>query len=286
MTELVKLALPTGRIQNNFFSLLTEAGIKLSGSARSYRPTLSISGFDAKILKTQNIVEMLALGKRDVGIAGLDWVKEQEAEVVELLDTGLDPVQIVAAAPEGFPDAPSYRGRELVIATEYVRLATVWAKKKKLNASVIRSYGTTEAFPPEDADCIVDNTATGATLAASKLVIVDVLLSSSTRIFANPKALDNPSKRERIEDLILIIKSVLDARDRVMLEVNVSKESLESVASALPCMRTPTISELFGGAGFVVKAAVPKKNLPLLIPKIKQLGGTDIVVTALSNVIP
>lgn len=284
--NLVKLALPTGRIQTNFYALMADAGIKISQSARSYRPTLSIEGFEAKVLKSQNAVEMLALGKRDIGVAGLDWVTELGVELVQLLDTGLDPVRIVAAAPAGFPDAPGYQGRKLVVATEYVKLTERWLQTKGLDATVIRSFGTTEAFPPEDADFIVDNTSTGATIEASKLVIFDELLRSSTRLFANPQALENPVKRQRIEDFVLILKAVIDARDRVMIEANVSQECLEAVANALPCMRTPTISQLYGGAGYVVKAAVPKHDLPKLIPAIKQLGGTDIVVSPLSHVTP
>lgn len=286
MTNYINLALPTGRIQTGFFTLLADAGITVTGSARSYRPTLSLNGFDTKILKTQNIVEMLALGKRDIGVAGYDWVRELNADVVELLDTKLDPVKIVAAAPDGFPNDLRYRGRQLVVASEYVSLSEQWIKDRGLNASVIRSYGTTEAFPPEDADCIVDNTSSGATLKASNLTIIDEVLESSTRLFANPRALDNPEKRERIEDFTLLLRSVLDARTRVMVEINVSKENLETVASILPCMRTPTISELHKDAGYVVKAAVLKKQLPTLIPRIKEAGGCDIVVTTLSNVIP
>ena len=286
MKSIVSLALPAGRIQKNFFTLLSDAGITLRGGARSYRPSISLAGFDVKILRTQNIVEMLALGRRDIGIAGLDWVIEKQANIIELLDTGLDPVRIVAAAPAGFPNDSSYQDREVIIASEYVGLAAQWALSKNLRAKIIRSYGTTEAFAPEDADCIVDNTSTGETLAASKLVIIDQLLASSTRIFASHTAMDDRSKRDKIEDLVLLLRSVLEARSRVVLEVNVAPQYLDAVAAALPCMRVPTISELFGGAGFVVKAAVPKNLLPTLIPQIKQRGGTDIIVTPLANVIP
>lgn len=286
MSVQVKLALPTGRIQNNVFKLLNDAGIDVQGGPRSYRPKVSLEGFEAKILKTQNIVEMLSLGRRDVGFAGADWVKEKGASVVELLDTGMDKVKIVAAAPAGFPDADSYKGRQLIVATEYVNIASEWIQQKGWDAKVIRSYGTTEVFPPEDADCIVDNTSSGATLEASKLTIIDTLLTSSTRVFASTHAMEDAAIRNRIEDFVLILRSVLDARTRVMVEVNVSKDDLEAVASTIPCMRQPTIAALHGDAGYVVKAAVQKSELPTLIPIIKQRGGTDIVVSNLSNVIP
>lgn len=286
MSVQVKLALPTGRIKENVYKLLADAGIQVSGGPRSYRPTLSMEGFDTKVLKTQNIVEMLSIGRRDIGFAGHDWVVEKRADVVHLLDTHLDPVRIVAAAPKGFPDAESYQGRTLVVATEYVQLAQDWIEKKGLDAKVIRSYGTTEVFPPEDADCIVDNTSTGETLRASGLTIIDEVMRSQTALFASRTAMDNPELRSRIEDFALLIRSVLDARDRVMIEVNVTKEALANVAGCLPSMRQPTIAALHDEAGYVVKAAVHRSELPRLIPLIKAKGGTDIVVSSISNVIP
>lgn len=282
----VKIALPSGRIQNNFFRLLREAGIEVSSSDRSYRPSVSLPGFDAKIFKPQNIVEMLALGKRDIGVVGYDWVVEFNADIVELLDTKLDPVKIVAASNyTSLSDLMSSRS-EIVVASEYTSISARWMKQNEICGRVIRSFGTTEAFPPEDADCIIDNTATGATLSACNLTIIDEIICSSTRVFANPKALENQSSRGRIEDFLLLLRSVLDARERVMIEINVGSEFLEQVASILPCMKTPTISELYSGAGFVVKAAVLRGNLPRLIPEIKLRGGTDIVVSSLSNVVP
>ena len=142
-------------------------------------------------------------------------------------------------------------------------------------------------FPPEDADCIVDNMATGETLKANGLMIVDradALLDPPLR----PPALrsSEPAKRERIETLVLLLRSVLDARERVMLEVNVTAACLEAVIEVLPCMREPTMAPLHGEQGFAVKAAVPRRDLPRLIPAIKARGGTDIVVTALAQIVP
>jgi ATP phosphoribosyltransferase-like protein len=117
-------------------------------------------------------------------------------------------------------------------------------------------------------------------------VIVDELMASSTRLYANPRVMDNPLKREAIEGFVLLLRSVLEARGRVMLEVNVSAENLESLISVLPCMREPTISTLHGNAGYAVKVAAPRKMLPMLIPEIKKRGGTDVVVTSLSQIVP
>ena len=170
---LVVLDADSTLIRNEVIELLAEAGIDVRASARSYRPSVTFQGVSTKILKPRNIVEMLDIGARDLGFAGADWVAELEADVVELVDTELDPVRIVAAAPanrllnEGtLPHTP------LVIASEYERLTRTWIAERSLQATFLRSYGATEVFPPDDADCIVDNTQTGATLRANGLVIV------------------------------------------------------------------------------------------------------------------
>jgi ATP phosphoribosyltransferase len=283
--SLLRLALPKGRMQDEVFLLLAEAGIRVRLGTRGYRPSIALPGCQAKLLKPQNIIEMLHAGSRDVGFAGADWVAELGADVTEILDTGLDPVRLVAAAPHALLEDGRLPPRRLVVASEYERLTSDWIARRGLDATCIRSYGATEVFPPEDADLIVDNTATGATLEANDLTVVDDLLCSTTRLFAHPRALDDPRRREAIDRLAMLLQSVLDARRRVMLEVNVTAERLEAVCAMLPCMREPTISSLHGGAGYAVKAAVPHADLALLIPRVKAAGGADIVVTALSHIV-
>jgi len=273
-------------MQESVFEVLADAGIRIHLGSRDYRPTVSLDHFEVKILKPQNIVEMLHAGSRDVGFAGADWVAELDADLVEVLDTGFDPVRLVAAAPSGLLRDGELPDRHLVVASEYERLTGRWIARTGLDADFVHSYGATEVFPPEDADCIVDNTATGATLRANDLEIVDTLMHSSTRMYASHRAMDDPVKREHVENLVLVLRSVLEARKRVMLEVNVVGESLEAIVDLLPCMREPTISTLHGEEGFAVKAAVPRRDLPTLIPEIKACGGTDIVVTALSQIVP
>lgn len=282
----LRLGLPKGRMEQGVLTLLGDAGIRIRPGARGYRPDVSLADTEAKILKPQNVVEMLALGSRDLGFAGADWVAELEADVVELLDTGLDPVQLVAAAPVALLEGGRLPARRLVVASEYERMARRWIDAKKVCAEFVRSYGATEVFPPEDADVIVDNTATGATLDANGLAIVDVLMPSSTRLYAHRAALDDPTRRRYIDDLVLLINSVLEARRRVMLEVNASAACLDAVVAVLPSMRQATVSRLFGDTGYAVKAAVPRELLPRVIPAVKAAGGTDVVVSALSQIVP
>ncbi|MBX3315958.1 MAG: ATP phosphoribosyltransferase [Phycisphaeraceae bacterium] len=289
------VGIPKGRMYEGVVALLAEAGIRLSASARGYRPTLSLPGVEAKILKPQNIIEMLEIGSRDVGFAGADWVAELNADVVEVLDTGLDRVRVVAAAPRQILEDGRLPRRPLVVASEMERLTRQWIATRDLDARFVRSYGATEVFPPEDADCIVDIAASGATLAANGLEIVDELLSSSTRLYASRAAMADDAKRATINDLALLLSSVLEARKRIMLEVNVPAENLDAVVAILPCMRQPTISPLHAGTcsqslsqprAFAVKAAVPRDRLPRLIPAIKQAGGTDLVISPIAQVVP
>ena len=276
-------------MQDNVLSLLEQAGVRVTMTSRDYRPTVSLEGVQAKILKPQSVVEMLCAGARDVGFAGADWVAELNADVVELLDTGLDSVRLIAAAPTNLlvrGELPeSVNGRPLVVASEYARIAQRWIESRAIRARFLRSFGATEVYPPDDADCIVDNTATGATLAANGLTIIDELMRSSTRLYASRDAMEDPVRRARIEDLTTLLKSVLEARRRVMLEVNVDRDNLESVVAALPCMREPTIATLHGSGGYAVKAAVPREALPRVILELRARGGTDIVVTPPSQIV-
>ncbi len=283
---MIHLAVPKGRIESGVTSLLADAGIRLRSGIRGYRPVTSVEGFEVKQLKPQNIVEMLAAGSRDIGFAGADWVAEKSAQLVELLDTGLDPVRLVAAAPETLLVDGKLPDRHLVVASELERLTTRWIADRGLDATLVRSYGATEVFPPEDADVIVDISATGETLAANGLVVIDELLTSSTRLYASQNAMSSPSKKEAIDGFVLSLRSVLEARGRVMVELNVSPEDVERVIEILPCMREPTIATLHGSAGLAVKAAVPRSELPGLIPVLKSRGATDIVVSRLEQIVP
>ncbi|MEZ6317474.1 MAG: ATP phosphoribosyltransferase [Phycisphaerales bacterium] len=283
---IIRFAIPKGRMQDAVSRLLADAGVRVRSTARDYRPSMGLAGFEAKILKPRAIVEMLASGARDAGFAGADWVDETGADLVELLDTGLDPVRLVAAAPESVALDGSDAGRELIVASEYVSIAERWIRARGLRARVLPSYGATEVLPPEDADCIIDNTATGSTLAANGLKIVDEIATSTTRLYASPAAYNDPAKRVALERFVMLVRSVLEARGRALVEVNVSAEVLEAVVEVLPCMREPTISTLRGSGGYAVKVAVPREDLATVIPAIKARGGTDVIVTIPEQIVP
>ncbi len=286
LATLLHLALPKGRMHDGVMKLLADAGIKVTTTSRGYRPKVSLPDVETKVLKPQNIIEMLDAGTRDVGFAGADWAAELNAGLVEILDTGMDSVRVVAAAPKELLNANGdLPARPLAIASEYTRLSSAFIAARGMGDKFVRSYGATEVFPPEDADCIIDVAASGATLEANGLAICGEVMRSSTRLYASRAAAENPAKRARIEDLAMLLRSVLDARKRVMLELNAPADKLDAVIAILPCMRQPTLSKLAGDAGYAVKSAVPRDAVPLLIPQLKARGGTDIVISPISQLV-
>jgi ATP phosphoribosyltransferase len=295
----LELGLPKGRMQAEVLKLMADAGLPVKADDRGYRPVVGHSGdgdagpyaraprFDAKFLKPQNIVEMLDLGSRDLGFAGADWTRELGSSAAELLDTGLDPVRIVVAAPLTLLEGGKLPRRAgLRVASEYETIAREWMSRNAPDAVFVRSYGATEVFPPEDADVIVDNCATGSTLKANGLAIVDEIMKSSTRLYASRKAMADTAKREAAESTALLLRSVIDARKRVMIEVNVPASRLAELTAVLPFMKSPTVSPLKGGEAFAVRVAAPRSALAGLIPEIKRRGGSDIVVSELSQLVP
>jgi len=287
--KLLSMVIPTGRIQEKVLDLLGRIGLDFSRSGRSYRPSESNPGVRAKMLKAQNIPELVALGRHDCGFSGYDWIRERRADVVELLDLGFDPVRIVAAVPEKLAclQGNRYRdlGRPLVIASEYRELTANYIEQSGFDGIYLQTFGATEALPPEDADMIVDNTATGTTLQDNRLVIVDELLRSTTRFICNRQALADPARKRLLNEMVMLMESSLRARAKVLLEMNVSSADLERIVKDLPCMKAPTVCQLYGEQGYAVKVAVPKADVPALVPKLVALGARDILEYRLERIV-
>jgi len=246
---------------------------------------MGVDWLDAKIMKPQNVGELLELGSHDAGFTGNDWIQESGAGVEEIIDLGFDKVRIVAAVPQDFNEA-KLRGKKLVVATEYVNLAEKWLQASGYQYRILRTFGATEVFPPDDADMIIDNTSSGQTLRDNGLKIIGTLLESSTRFVVSRAALADPEKRGRVEELAMLFRAVLDGRDRVMLEMNIPRDRFDHIAKSLPAMRSPTVSPLYGDEGFAVKIAVKKHEVPEIIPRLKKLGALDIVEYDLRKVVP
>jgi ATP phosphoribosyltransferase len=280
-----RILIPKGRIYDNVSALFSEAGFPLRLADRTYRPMIGADWMDVKIMKPQNVGELLELGSHDAGFTGIDWIKESNADVVEVLDLGFDRVQIVAAIPSECNEE-YLKSKRIVVATEYVNIAEAWLSAAGYNYRLLRTYGATEVFPPDDADMIIDNTSSGQTLKDNGLKIITCLLESSTRFVASKAAMADPGKRGRIEELAMLFKAVLDGRDRVILEMNVNEENFNALVTGMPAMRSPTVSPLCGNDGFAIKIAVKKNEVPDLIPRLKKLGAMDIVEYDLRKVVP
>ncbi|MDR1362817.1 MAG: ATP phosphoribosyltransferase [Spirochaetaceae bacterium] len=285
----LRILIPKGRIHENVAELFRDAGFSVHLSDRTYRPDLGADWLDAKIMKPQNVGQLLELGSHDAGFTGIDWIEENNSDVELLLDLDFDPVNIVAAIPSG-ATKETLKSKKIVVATEYVTLAENYLKQNNYNYKILRTYGATEVFPPDDADMIIDNTASGRTLHDNGLVIIDTLLRSSTWFAASKEAMRNAEKREQIERLAMLFKAVLDGREKVMLEMNVAESHYKELVEGLPAMRSPTVAPLYndggGENGYAVKIAVKKSEAPDLIPRLKKAGAADIVEYALRKVVP
>ncbi|MCL2380348.1 MAG: ATP phosphoribosyltransferase [Treponema sp.] len=281
----LRMLIPKGRIFDNVAKLFSEAGLPISLADRTYRPVIAADWLSAKIMKPQNVGELLELTSHDAGFTGVDWILESGADVEEILDLGFDKVKIVVAVPAA-SDEETMKRRKIVVATEYMRLAEKWLTAGSWQFRLLRAYGATEVFPPDDADMIIDNTSSGQTLRDNGLKIIATLLESSTRFVASKAAMADKQKRGRIEELAMLFKAVLDARERVMLEMNVPKAKFQEMAEGLPAMRSPTVAPLYGNEGYAVKIAVKKGEVSSLIPRLKKMGASDIVEYDLRKVVP
>lgn len=288
--EKLKILLAKGRIYESVYELLSEVGISIHLPDRTYFPTTNQDDLAFQVVKPQITSVLLASNKADVGFSGKDWVFENgvEDKVEEIMDLGFDGVRIVAAVPEAV-DYEKLLKTPLTIATEYQNLSAQWVKDKKIDGTIFKTWGTSEGFvrddPESEAQILIDNTSTGSSLKANRLKIVDTLMTSSTRMYASKAAMADPEKKKKILELKMLFETVLNARDKVMLEMNCPKAKFDDLVKGLPSMKSPTVSPLFGDDGFAIKIAVKKSEVPTLLPKLKDLGATDIVEYSLRKVL-
>jgi ATP phosphoribosyltransferase len=275
MTTL-KIVIPKGRLNKKVVGILNEAGLGIETDERQYIPRVEVQDIEAKIMKPQNIPQLVEVGSHDVGFTGHDWVKETGADILEVMDLGFNPVSIVAATPEWLSEQ-DLLSRRIKVASEYERIAKEFLAEKRFDYYFIRTFGATEVFPPDDADIIIDNMSSGRTLAEHKLRVIERVMVSTTRMIVNKQAWENKQKRARIEELKMLIQAVMDAGERVMIEMNVGVDKLDAMVTKLPCMRAPTVSALYADEGYAVKIAVKKSDTCTLIPRLKMMGATDIL---------
>ncbi|MHB1583906.1 MAG: ATP phosphoribosyltransferase [Acidimicrobiales bacterium] len=292
---MLRLVLPKGSLERATLELFAAAdlGVRRSSDV-DYRAGIADPRVDdVRILRPQEIPGYVADGLFDLGITGRDWVEERGAEVVSLGElryskaTG-DPIRVVLAVADDSPvrtlaDLASLAS-PLRVSTEYPELTRRALSAHGIDADISLSYGATEAKVPEIADCVVEITETGRALRAAGLRVVDTLLVSYTELIANPAAAADPVKRHAMEQLLTLLQGALEAREKVLVKLNVPSEQLAAVIGVLPSMRSPTVSELSGG-GYAVETVVPKSEINTLIPALKDHGASDILELALSKIV-
>ncbi|MBO4726848.1 MAG: ATP phosphoribosyltransferase [Spirochaetaceae bacterium] len=289
--EKLKILLAKGRIYESVYELLNDVGISIYLPDRTYFPTTNQEDLAFQVVKPQITSILLAQNKADVGFSGKDWVYENGVQdsVEEIMDLGFDKVRIVAAIPES-KDFDALLKEPVTIATEYQALSKKWLDDNKLNGTIFRTWGTSEGFVQDNDDALaqilIDNTSTGSSLKANRLKIVATLMESSTRMYASKEAMKDPEKKQKIMELKMLFEAVLAARNRVMLEMNVTRARFEGLVRGLPSMKSPTISPLYGDDGYAIKIAVSKDEVPTLLPRLKELGATDILEYDLRKVLP
>jgi ATP phosphoribosyltransferase len=293
---MLRLVLPKGSLERATLQLFEDADLPVVRSSEvDYRATIDDPRVvDVRILRPQEIPRYVASGLFDLGITGRDWIEETGAEVTTLSELHYSkatarPIKMVLAVAS---DAAWKRVEELPVGvrvhTEYPELTRRFLEKHGVRAEVSLSYGATEAKIPEIADAVVEITETGRALRAAGLTILDTILVSYTELIANPLAFADPQKRRAMEQLRTLLAGALEARGRVLVKLNVDEANLAAVIALLPALKSPTVSKLFGDgddAAFAVETVVPKAEINILIPELKDAGATGIIELPISKIV-
>ena len=299
----VKFAIPKGSIEEATFKILEQAWQSISGRGRTYRVKLSDPEIEVKVLRPQEIPTYVQEGFYDVGITGKDWVREAKADITTLLDLEYGKVKQVIAVPETFEvddltgliEEFAAKKKPLRISSEYLTttsahfksnqayqkhfgildpmIITPWLRVgENKNVQIFLSFGATEAKPPEDVDAIFDITETGTTLGQNNLKIIDTVMESSAVVVANRSALRNTKKREKIADMIALLRGVVEARKKLHIFVNVKKENLDHLLKNMPALKKPTISELSEQGWYGVNTIIDKDEFIKLVPMMRKIA--------------
>jgi ATP phosphoribosyltransferase len=288
----LKLVLPKGSLERATMELFDAADLAVHRSSSvDYKATIADPRIDdVRILRPQEIPRYVDEGLFDLGITGRDWVEETGADVVSLGELAYskatsNPIKVVVAVAG---DDPAQRIEDLPqglrVSTEYPELTRRFFADRGIEARITLSYGASEAKIPDIADVIVDITETGRALRAAGLRILDTILVSRTEVVANRAAYADETKRHAMEQLMVLLQGTLEARGKVLVKLNVSEERFAEVLALVPSMKSPTVSPLAGG-GYAVETVVPKAQINVLIPALKDAGATDLLELPLSKIV-
>ncbi|MDC0359269.1 ATP phosphoribosyltransferase [Acidimicrobiales bacterium] len=291
---MLKLVLPKGSLEKATLELFDAADLPVERSSSvTYKATINDPRIESvRVLRPQEIPTYVADGLFDIGITGRDWIEETSSDVVSLGEMKYSkatskPVRIVMAVPEDSPwqsinDLPA----GVRVSTEYPEITARHLEAAGIDADVRLSYGATEAKVPDIVDVVVDITETGRALKAAGLRIMETLVTSYTELIANPTAAADPDKAHAMRQIHTLLQGVLDARGKVLVKMNVPTESLDAVIDVLPSMKAPTVNELFRGAGYAVETVVPKSEINILIPQLRDKGASGIIEMPITKIVP
>ncbi len=286
----IKLGMPKGSLQNSTFHLFKKAGFTISVDNRSYFPDIDDPEISCLLIRAQEMARYVQDGVLDVGLTGKDWVLEQGANVTEVAallyaKAGFRPVRWVLAVPENskIRKLEDLEGKR--VATELVQFTKRYLKKRGIKASVEFSWGATEVKPPTLADAIVELTETGSTIQANNLRIVETLLESTTVLIANREAWKDREKKQKIQNLALLLQAAIEAEHKVGLKMNVPKKAMDTILKVLPALHTPTISTLTDTGWFSIEVILDEKAARDLIPQLKREGASGIFEYPLNKLI-
>jgi ATP phosphoribosyltransferase len=290
---MLRLVLPKGSLERATLQLFEDADLAVQRlSQRDYGASVDDPRIaEVRILRPQEIPRYVARGHFDLGITGRDWIEETGAEVVKLTELHYSkatarPVRIVLAVAADSPvDSVEDLKAGTRVSTEYPELTRRYFEAHGIDVDVQLSYGATEAKVPDIVDAIVELTETGSSLRAAGMKIVDTILVSYTELVANPAAFAEPAKRHAMEQLATLLLGTLEARGRVLVKLNVTEDRLDAVIGLLPALKSPTVSQLFGGSAYAVETVVPKSEINTLIPALKDQGATDIIELPISKIV-
>lgn len=287
---LIMFGLPKGSLEEATVKLFKKAGWVINKSSRSYRPSIDDSEMDGRFIRGQEISRYVEHGFFDCGLCGHDWVVENGSDVVEVCDLVYSRASNrasywVMAVPEASPikSVKDLEGKR--IATEVVNLTRKFLSDHGVEAELEFSWGATEVKVPDMVDAIVDLTETGNSLRANKLRIIETLLETNTKLIANKESWENPAKRQKIENIAMMLQAALSAADKVGLKLNAPRENLESVLSILPALRNPTVNSLSDEKWAAVEVILKETVVRDIIPRLKELGAEGIIEYPLNKVV-
>ncbi|MBP8303172.1 MAG: ATP phosphoribosyltransferase [Phycisphaerae bacterium] len=285
----LKLGLPAGSLQKATFDLFSRAGFRLTEPSRSYWPQIDDPQIKPVCLRAQEMARYVCDGVLDAGITGYDWILENACDVVEVCELAYskatsNPARWVLAVPEGSTVQKAEDLAGGLVATELVQVTRKYFRDKGVEVRVEFSWGATEV-KAHLVDGIVEITETGASLRANGLRIVDTVVTSTTRFIANRSAWADPFKREKIENLAILLRAAMEGQSTVGLKMNVKKIDLDAVLGVLPAEKSPTISSLADSLYVAIEVIVDERVERALIPALKRAGASGIITYSLNKVI-